>query len=153
MKAWVIVVLVIIAVGLVWGLKRPVTRDAVQAPADAILFKGASCGCCGVYVDYLQRKGYTLDIRNPADMDGVKAQYGVPSSMQSCHTTVIGGDFVEGHMPQEAITKLLAEKPDIKGIALPGMPMGAPGMPGAKNQPWIVYAVNNDGSTTEFMRI
>ena len=73
--------------------------------------------------------------------------------MESCHTVVIGDYFIEGHIPLEAVEKLLVEKPDIKGIAMPGMPSGSPGMPGAKKGDFVIYAVNNDGTTEEFMRI
>ena len=73
--------------------------------------------------------------------------------MQSCHTTTIGNYFVEGHIPIEAIEKLMTEKPNIKGIAMPGMPSGSPGMPGAKQGPFIIYAIGNDGSVGEFMRM
>ena len=73
--------------------------------------------------------------------------------MESCHTTVIGEYFVEGHVPVEAIEKLLAEKPDVAGIGMPGMPSGSPGMPGAKQGQFIIYSINKDGTINEFMRI
>ena len=84
-------------------------------------------------------------------MGAIKERYGVPRNLESCHTEIIGGYFVEGHMPIEAIEKLLSERPDIRGIALPGMPSGSPGMPGPKTEPWTIYAVNKDGSVGEFM--
>ena len=86
-------------------------------------------------------------------LDSFKKEHEIPSELESCHTTIIGGYFVEGHIPLEAVEKLLKEKPDIKGIAMPGMPSGSPGMPGAKKGDFVVYKVNNDGSYDEFMRI
>ena len=86
-------------------------------------------------------------------MSSVKANYEIPSQLESCHTAVIGDYFVEGHVPLEAVEKLLMEKPDVAGIAMPGMPSGSPGMPGTKRGDFIVYSVNNDGSYEEFMRI
>ena len=73
--------------------------------------------------------------------------------MEICHTTIIGDYFVEGHVPLEAVEKLLTEKPDIKGIAMPGMPSGSPGMPGAKKGDFVIYAVNRDGSYEEWTRL
>ncbi|MBS3136325.1 hypothetical protein J4401_05170 [Candidatus Woesearchaeota archaeon] len=116
------------------------------------LFKSASCGCCGAYSSWLGRKGFDVGIVN-TDMASVHRKYGVPEDMTSCHMAIYGNYFVEGHIPIEAIKKLLVEKPDIKGIAMPGMPSGSPGMPGAKDGQFIIYAVAKDGSTYEFMRV
>lgn len=117
------------------------------------LLKSGGCGCCGVFGNYLEQKGFGVEINDVSDSASIKSQYKIPASMESCHTTIIGNYFVEGHMPLEAIEKLIIEKPDIKGIALPGMPYGSPGMPGTKEGEFVIYAVQNDGSTTEFMRI
>ncbi len=119
----------------------------------AAIFKSSGCGCCGIYSQYMGKKGFNVQIVDTEDLSSTKSKYNIPKSMQSCHTTVVGDYFVEGHVPAEAIEKLLAEKPDIAGIAMPGMPSGSPGMPGSKRGPFIVHAVNKDGSTAEFMRI
>ncbi len=100
---------------------------------------------------YLQDQGFDVKVVNTDDTS-IKAQEGVPKDLRSCHTSVIGDYFVEGHVPVEAIRKLLAEKPAIKGIALPGMPAGAPGMGGDKTGPFVIYAVAADGTSSEFMR-
>jgi hypothetical protein len=121
---------------------------------DIKIYKSQSCGCCGIYSNYFQNKGNSdTEVVNLQDPDALKEQYGVPSAMSSCHTTVIEDYFVEGHIPLEAVEKLLQEKPDIKGIAMPGMPTGSPGMPGAKRGDFVIYAVNHDRSYEEFMRI
>ena len=86
-------------------------------------------------------------------MDALKEQYQIPASMRSCHTMVVGDYVVEGHIPLEAVEKMMKEKPDIRGIAMPGMPSGSPGMPGSPSDEFIVYAVKKDGTFTEFMRI
>ena len=85
-------------------------------------------------------------------MDIIKSQYQIPAEMQSCHTSVIDDYFIEGHVPMEAIEKLMNEKPDIDGIALPRMPSGSPGMPGVKTETWIIYSLK-DGQYEEFMRV
>lgn len=118
------------------------------------IHKSLTCGCCSTYVSYfdgkVSPKVNSLDVQNP---DEIKEKYGIPSELESCHTTIIGDYFVEGHMPLEAVEKLLKEQPDIKGIALPGMPSGSPGMPGPKSGDFVIYAVNNDGTYNEFMKI
>jgi len=120
---------------------------------DIKIYKEGSCGCCGVYTGYFQSKGNSnVESVNLEDTAGIKTQYGVPSQLESCHTTVIGNYFVEGHIPLEAVERLLQEQPDIKGIAMPGMPSGSPGMPGGKNGDFVIYAVNDDGSYEEWMR-
>ena len=115
--------------------------------------KSMSCGCCGAHSSYIKRQGLDHRIINMDDVSPIKDTLGVPDGLRSCHTVILGDYFVEGHMPVEAIEKLITEKPDIAGIALPGMPSGSPGMPGTKTETWIIYAVNHDGTSHEFMRI
>ena len=117
-------------------------------------YKSLTCGCCTLHENYLKSKT-NLDIKDFSlnDISSIKRQYGVPQELESCHTIIMGDYFVEGHIPVEAIEKLMEGKPDIKGIAMPGMPSGSPGMPGAKYGDFVIYAVNNDGSYEEFMRI
>ncbi len=117
------------------------------------IFKSPSCGCCGVYSQYAQRDGFDVEVKEVTDMAPIKGEYGVPKQLESCHTSIVGDYVIEGHVPTEAIQKLLVEKPDIKGIALPGMPSGSPGMPGRKNAEWIIYSLEKDGSFKEFMRV
>ena len=119
----------------------------------ATIYKSSSCGCCDLYTKYPKKYGFQVEIVDILDLDSIKTKYSIPGNMQSCHTTVMGDYFVEGHMPIEAINKLLEEKPDIAGIALPGMPSGSPGMPGYKQENFVVYQVAKDGSIGEFMRI
>jgi len=115
------------------------------------VFKSASCGCCVQWAPYIQREGFDVETVS-TDMASIKQQYGIPRNMESCHTAIIGDYFVEGHVPIEAIEKLLAEQPDIDGIALPAMPAGSPGMPGVKQGPFTIYAVK-DGEVSTFMTI
>jgi len=118
------------------------------------IYKSLTCGCCSVYSTYVDGKVSpnvkTFDVQDP---DAVKRTYGVPTELESCHTTIVDGYFVEGHIPLEAIEKLLSERPNIAGIAMPGMPSGSPGMPGQKYADFVIYAVNHDGTYDEFMRI
>ena len=116
------------------------------------LYKSQSCGCCAGYASALERQGFNVETVPTSNMAAIKDKYDVPSNMGSCHTAVIGDYFVEGHVPFEAIEKLLQEKPAIDGIALPGMPSGSPGMPGSKTEKWTIYSISN-GQATEFMVI
>lgn len=93
--------------------------------------RNATCGCCKKWAEHLRNAGFTVNVVDEADMAGVKNRLGVPSALASCHTAEVGGYVVEGHAPAAAIKKLLAEKPNAKGIAVPGMPGGSPGMEGA----------------------
>lgn len=105
----------------------------------ATVYKAPNCGCCNGYIAELKKQGYEVDVKSTQDMGSIKEKYGIEEDKQSCHTTVIGDYFVEGHVPLVAVEKLLAEKPNIDGIGLPGMPIGTPGMPGVQQAPYEVY--------------
>ncbi len=147
----------IVAVVVLFFLVRPGVSGyaALEDFEGTVEFhKSASCGCCGLHADYLSGRGkLNLDIMIMEIVDPAKDELGIPNELRSCHTAVIDGYFVEGHMPLEAINRLIEERPNISGIALPGMPSGSPGMPGSKNMDWVVYAVNHDGSYEEWMVI
>ncbi len=151
--------LVIILMGIVMTFLLVVAGCSKKAPVavdsdhQIKLYKSELCGCCGLYGKYLEKKSYAVDVVEMDNIDPIKEKFHVPQDLRSCHTAEIGGYFVEGHIPSEAIDKLMREKPDIAGIAMPGMPSGSPGMPGAKTGDFVIYAVAKDGSTTEFMRI
>ncbi len=115
------------------------------------LYKDPSCGCCNQYVQYLGEQGFHVQVEVEDNMTAIKQRFGVPDAMQSCHTMQVGDYFVEGHVPAKAIQKLLDERPDIAGIALPGEPDGAPGEPGNRTGTLTVYAVHHDGTETPFM--
>jgi hypothetical protein len=107
------------------------------------------CGCCVGWEDYMESHGFTVESTEDSNLSDFKGARGVPAAAQSCHTAIIDGYTVEGHVPVEAIWDLLAERPEIDGIALPGMPPGSPGMPGEKVAPFEILALD-DGTTTVF---
>ena len=100
----------------------------------------------------MRKAGFPVEARNENDMGAIKAQAGVPFGKGSCHTAMVGGYFIEGHVPAEDVRGLLAEKPDALGLVLPGMPMGSPGMemPDGRSQPYTVQLVAKDGSTSAY---
>ncbi|MBU0981662.1 DUF411 domain-containing protein [Patescibacteria group bacterium] len=110
------------------------------------VYKTPTCGCCTIYTNYLKKLGFDVRIEDLDTLDPIKEQYNIPKELESCHTTIMGDYFIEGHMPAEAIEKLLIEQPDINGIALPDMPSGTPGMPGPKNETYTIYQVSEEGS-------
>ena len=116
------------------------------------VFKTPSCGCCYGYVLFLEKEKFNVKQTDMRSLHSIKQKYNIPLEMQSCHTTIIGKYFIEGHVPLEAVNKLLKEQPDIDGIALPGMPIGTPGMPGKKEGPFVVYQLI-DGKFSIFMTI
>jgi len=116
------------------------------------VFKTPSCGCCNGYVLFLEKEKFKVKQTDMRSLQTVKQKYNIPLEMQSCHTTIMGEYFIEGHVPYEAINKLLKEQPDIDGIALPGMPIGTPGMPGEKDEPYVIYQLI-DGKSSVFMTI
>ena len=116
------------------------------------VYKSATCGCCSKWVEHLQANGFTVRTTNREDLTELKAKHGVPRRVQSCHMAVVNGYVVEGHVPAADIQRLLKERPTIVGLAVPGMPIGSPGMEmqGRKAQPFDVLAFDRDGQTRVF---
>lgn len=132
----------------------PVTVDSPPTmPKTITVYRSASCGCCGQYISYLKKNGFTVTVQFQEDTALRRTQWNVPSDMGSCHTSVIGDYVVEGHVPVEAIKKLFQDKPAIRGIALPGMPIGSPGMPGKKKGIFDIFSFTPSGETADFMSI
>ena len=123
------------------------TADMAHAaqPIRATLYKNPQCTCCEGYAQYLEKSGFTVDVKPTNDLAEISQKAGVPEDLEGCHTMFVGGYVVDGHVPVEVIRKLLAEKPVIAGITLPGMPTGSPGMTGPKTETWTIYAVTKDG--------
>ncbi|HYD62921.1 MAG TPA: DUF411 domain-containing protein [Noviherbaspirillum sp.] len=109
------------------------------------VYKSATCGCCHLWVDHLRANGFTVnahDVQNPGEY---RTKYGIPNELGSCHTGIVAGYAIEGHVPAAEIKRLLAERPKAKGLAVPGMPMGSPGMEGARKDSYDVVLVQADG--------
>lgn len=133
---------------------------ADAAPAAAVgaplltVHKHPSCGCCGVWIEHMRQAGFRVEARDTAQMSPVKAAAGVPEALASCHTAEVDGYFIEGHVPAADVARLLRERPAARGLAVPGMPLGSPGMehPEGIEQPYTVELVLEDGSTRPFNR-
>lgn len=127
----------------------PVATTGLPA---VLVHKQESCGCCGAWVEHMREAGFAVEVRNLEDVQPVKSRLGVPDAMVSCHTAEIAGYFIEGHVPASDIKRLLQERPDAKGLALPGMPIGSPGMehPDGLRQPYIVSLIDRNGQALPF---
>lgn len=119
---------------------------AVAEPLHATLFKNPQCSCCEGYAAYLRENGFEVDVKPTNDLTQISRKAGVPENIQGCHTMFVDRYVVDGHVPVNVVRKLLAERPDIAGITLPGMPLGSPGMGGTKSSTFTIYSVTKDGA-------
>ena len=138
------IILLILSVSLFFAFNFVADKQKVLASTNnnklnVEVFKTPSCGCCYGYVLFLEKEKFNVKQTDMRSLHSIKKKYNIPLEMQSCHTTIMGKYFIEGHVPLQAVNKLLKEQPDIDGIALPGMPIGTPGMPGEKEEPYVIY--------------
>ena len=134
-------------------------RRAVAAPPDArtpiTVFKDPMCGCCQEWVAHMAAAGFRPAVQDVADMDAVKQRYGIPAALHACHTALVGAYVIEGHVPAADVRRLLREHPAVggrpaRGLAVPGMPAGSPGMEANRTERYTVLAFDAAGATTRF---
>ena len=123
---------------------------AVAETPTAVVYKSPTCGCCTKWIDHLEENGIDVEARDVRDVTPIKQSNGVPPGMSSCHTALVGGYFIEGHVPAEDVKRLLKERPEIAGLTVPGMPIGSPGMEGPRPERYRVFAVGRDGKLSTF---
>ena len=135
----------------------PQVQAAAPTKAEVItVFRDPNCGCCSLWAERARQAGYDVRVTDRPDMASVKQRYGVPTDLASCHTSLVGGYVIEGHVPAEDVDRLLRERPkDIKGIAVAGMPSGSPGMesPDGTKEPFNVVAFGADGRTSLYRSV
>jgi hypothetical protein len=119
----------------------------VAAATALTLHKDPSCGCCAGHADYLRAEGFAVTVIETTDLESLKRQHGVPPALAGCHTILAEGYVIEGHVPAGPIRRLLAERPDIVGISLAGMPPGSPGMGGEKTEPFVIHQIERSPGT------
>ena len=157
---------VVLALGLAACARAPATgaaNDAASAtPTSAALavdkslppivaFKSPTCGCCELWVEHMRAAGFQVEVKDTQDMGAIKAEAGVPVGQGSCHTAKVGKYFLEGHVPAADVKRLLAEAPDARGLIVPGMVPGSPGMEqGGVTKPYDVLLLAKDGSATVY---
>ncbi|HEX3533595.1 MAG TPA: DUF411 domain-containing protein [Gemmatimonadaceae bacterium] len=137
------------ALTLTTGAVTP-SSDTAPKQTTITVYKDPSCGCCKNWIEHLKKHGYAVDAKDTPDMAAVKRTLGVPGALTACHTAVVNGYLIEGHVPATDIARLLKEKPKVAGLAVPGMPMGSPGMEGPRQQHYQVLSFDKSGKTKVF---
>lgn len=116
------------------------------------VFKTRTCGCCSKWVEHLRANGFEVNVQDVQDTAVYRLKYGVPDKLQSCHTAVVSGYVVEGHVPVREIRRLLKDRPKAKGLAVPGMPAGSPGMEGSRSDAYSVLLFDADGHASAYQK-
>ncbi len=115
------------------------------------VYRSPSCGCCGVWIEHAQKHGFKIEDIKTDEMEALKQKHNIPPELASCHTTIIDGYVMEGHIPADDIKRFLGQKQDMAGLAVPGMPIGTPGMEARDiKQPFQVLAFNDKGEVEVF---
>lgn len=130
-----------------------VTVTALAAGESMVVFKDPNCGCCHAWADAMAKAGFSVKTEDVADIDVVKDRYNVPADLRGCHTAVVAGYYLEGHVPLQAVTRLLAEKPDLAGLSVPGMPVGSLGMGDSPSASYDVMSVGRDDIRTLYQAV
>jgi len=125
-----------------------------SAKPEVVMYKPPTCDCCTGWAEHLRQDGFSVVVKKQEDMDAIKTKFGVSEKLASCHTAIVDGYVIEGHVPAADVDRLLKERPDIVGLTAPGMPMKSPGMQAVGQQPkgYSVLAFDKDGNTTVFHR-
>jgi hypothetical protein len=140
----------VVALALTTGAAPVPPVDAAPEKPTITVYKDPGCGCCKSWIEHLIKHGYRVDAKDTPDMTGIKRGLGVPDGLSACHTAVVNGYLIEGHVPAADIARLLKEKPKVAGLAVPGMPMGSPGMEGPRTQRYQVLSFDKTGKTKVF---
>ena len=120
------------------------------ASPTVVVYKDPNCGCCNLWVEHLRANGFQVTVNEVDNIGDYKRKYGVPEALKSCHTATVNGYTIEGHVPAAEIHRLLKEHPNAKGLAVPGMPLGSPGMEGARIDNYSVLLFKADGHTSVY---
>jgi hypothetical protein len=143
-----------VALSLLAGAALAPALPAIAAGPQVTVFKNPSCGCCGEWVDHMRANGFSVSVTEVADTSGPRRRAGIPERLGSCHTARVAGYALEGHVPAADVLRLLKERPAAIGLAVPGMPVGSPGMevPGGHRDRYEVLLVESNGATRVWSR-
>lgn len=140
-----------VAIAAAISLTTATSAAAASIASKITVYRDPSCSCCGGWIEHLTAQGFQPRNVLTSNIYALKQQYGVPNDLASCHTAVINGYIIEGHVPADEIKRLLAEKPDVAGITVPGMPIGTPGMEsGNIREPFTVFSFDEQGNKQVF---
>jgi hypothetical protein len=126
--------------------------SASALAAELTVYKSPWCGCCSSWADHMRANGHSVTTKEVEDLDAIRCMAGVPEPLQSCHTAVVDGYVIEGHVPAADVARLLTERPDAKGLSVPGMPIGSPGMEGGTPERYDVILFRKDGSAEVYAK-
>ncbi|MDJ0704515.1 MAG: DUF411 domain-containing protein [Leptolyngbyaceae cyanobacterium MO_188.B28] len=130
---------------------KDTSGEQAALTSELVVFRSPTCGCCGSWIEHMKAAGFQVKDKITEDMTAIKQRYGIPANLASCHTTIMDGYVVEGHIPAKDVQRLLTEKPDVDGVAVPGMPIGSPGMEsGDYVEPYTVFSFRKDGAIAAF---
>ena len=126
--------------------------EATAAPPEMTVYATPTCGCCGAWIEHMRESGFTVQVVYQDDLSAIRREHRVPAEVTSCHMGVVGGFVVEGHVPAAVVNRLLTERPAVLGVAVPGMPVGSPGMehPSGVVQPYDIYTFDAQGPTAVY---
>ena len=139
-------------------LLLPACQDQAGDPAPASnsalisVFKTPTCGCCEKWVDHLRSQGFQVETHDRPSLAALKKEQGIPHGKEACHTALVDGYVIEGHVPAKEVARLLEERPPIRGLVVPGMPLGSPGMEVGTSEPYSVLAFDTEGHISTFAR-
>jgi hypothetical protein len=139
-----------LALTLTTGAAPPSSFSAAAKKVTITVYKDPGCGCCRNWIAHLIKHGYRVDAKDTPEMTAIKRTLGIPDGLTACHTAIVNGYLIEGHVPAADIARLLKEKPKVAGLAVPGMPMGSPGMEGPRTQHYQVLSFDKAGKTKVF---
>lgn len=130
------------------------TEDSALDSNSALVsvFKTPTCGCCKKWVDHLRSQGFQVETHDQPSLAALKKEQGIPHGKEACHTALVDGYVIEGHVPAKEIARLLEERPPIRGLVVPGMPLGSPGMEADRSEPYSVLAFDDGGNISTFAR-
>jgi len=136
----------------IWNISTQGSADTTTSTDvnEVVMYKNPGCQCCTRWAGYMERAGFSVTEKPTRKLAAIKSDQGVPYNMGACHTAIVNGYVIEGHVPIADVQRLLKEQPDAKGIAVPGMPVGSPGMESSNPEPYKVYLIGNDGSQSVY---
>ena len=126
------------------------TASCADELPDVLVYKSPTCTCCTKWAAHLEEHGFSVATKDESNMSKIKKELGVPLDKSSCHTAVVDGYIIEGHVPAEDVLELLKTRPPVAGLTVPGMPLGSPGMEAPQSQKYVVYSFDTEGNTEAF---
>lgn len=149
--AWMVVGAIVLA-GFAGGWLWAGTGDSADGgeTVEMVVYQNPACQCCGKWIAHLERNGFDVEVHKTNEVNRVKEREGITPATASCHTGLVDGYVVEGHVPARDVRRMLRDRPDIKGLTVPGMPVGTPGMEGDYRESYDVLAISHTGETSVY---